>query len=84
MATGPEHYADAEMLLDQAFKFYMGDLSGESLAVAQGQAMVIAALAHAQLAAAAATVDSKRPHGPAWAQWDRLLTRRVDPTQVPE
>ncbi|MFT2014644.1 hypothetical protein ACMA1D_02165 [Streptomyces sp. 796.1] len=49
--TGPEHYRQAEWLLDRAHYFTYGD----GLDVAQGHALAAEAQAHATLALAAAT-----------------------------
>lgn len=80
--NGPEHYISAERLIDRAANLATGD--PDQVPVAQVFATL--AVAHANLAAAAATFDVSRTHSPAKAAWDRLLVRpgRAEPVVVPE
>lgn len=55
MTTGPDHYREAERLLDRAYHYTYGD--GADVAV--GHAFAAAAQAHATLALASAAIDAQ-------------------------
>jgi hypothetical protein len=63
MATGPEHYAEAERILDHA------EENAERYSDTWYLAAVMAAQVHATLAAAAATVDAQRGGTAVWESW---------------
>jgi hypothetical protein len=83
MATGPEHYAEAEKLLKQADSWENADtgwkahMSGEER-IARRTADLAAALVHAQLANAAATaLNDADPNGGGMPEDDYGAWRKV-------
>jgi len=76
MATGPEHYREAERLLKQAYHYTYGDgadpVTGNALASA---AIGHALLAHVAVTATSAPVDGCEPgmSTDVWRDWTRTL-----------
>lgn len=72
--TGPEHYREAERLVDQAHHFAYGD--GGDTAV--GAALAAEAQVHATLAQVAATVDATGPEmkSTAATAWEKGISPR--------